>query len=160
MRTWPFNDRSWVDEFGCGCVVDGSRYVCGPDVVSKGVHLSWCPPHTRNPIPAKDGPMTEKEEQDLVEVMRRGICGGSLQGYCRDVGGYLGCKVGRGEAFNGKNCIASDAALGLSNHDSQARAALQAAKAAGFTISRSRHGISHGREAFEPGPLPTRDGTE
>lgn len=37
----------------------------------------------------------------------------------------------------------------------KARAALQAAKAAGYTITRSaRHGIVHGREGFEGEPTP------
>ncbi len=65
-------------------------------------------------------------DASMVERVARAICGNSLGGYCEFVGGDLGCKVGRGESFNGKNCVATRDALQLSEHWREARAAIEA----------------------------------
>lgn len=68
-------------------------------------------------------------DDSLIESMARAICGNHITGYCRDVGGDLGCRVGRGESFNGKNCIATRDALICSFEWTMASAALAAQRA-------------------------------
>lgn len=59
-----------------------------------------------------------------LERAARSVCAASLSGFCNSVGGSLGCRVGRGEEFNGSNCAATREQLWLTEHWSQAHAVI------------------------------------
>lgn len=63
---------------------------------------------------------------EATERVARAVCAHSLGGFCQYVGGDLGCKNGRGVAPHWRNCVASEAQLGLSGHEETARAAIAA----------------------------------
>ena len=63
---------------------------------------------------------------EMIERAARAVCGNSLSGFCANVGKFFGCKVGRGESFNGSNCVATRDQLLLTEHWTQACGAIQA----------------------------------
>ncbi len=65
------------------------------------------------------------ELEAAIERVARAICAHE-QGFCVDIGGYQGCKVGRGESYDGTNCSASLEQLRLCHHWDSAKAAIQA----------------------------------
>lgn len=82
---------------------------------------------------------------DMVEKVARAICGHAGQGFCADVGGDLGCKRGRGESYNGSNCIASRDQLVMTQHWDQARAAIEAMREPPEKVGE----WDHGREIWQ-----------
>jgi len=57
-----------------------------------------------------------------VEEVARVICAHEVGGFCQNIGGDLGCTVGRGASPCGSRCIATDAQLHLSGRMQTAQA--------------------------------------
>lgn len=62
---------------------------------------------------------------DTTERVARAICAHE-SGFCNGFGEYVGCRVGRGEIFDGANCKATTVQLQLSSHWDSAVAAIRA----------------------------------
>jgi len=58
-----------------------------------------------------------------LNAAAQAVCASSLNGFCRDVGGSLGCRNGRGASGS---CVASYAQLDIAGHVEQARLAVAA----------------------------------
>lgn len=63
-----------------------------------------------------------------IERVAKAICANEIGGFCQNIGGDLGCKVGRGEPPHWSKCIANTAQLYLSGRIQTAEAAIEAAK--------------------------------
>lgn len=79
---------------------------------------------------------------EMVGRVARAICARTYSGYCRHVGGDLGCKVGRGAGP--EHCIATAEALELGFEGSAARAAIEAMREPAEVMWRAADAKSRG----------------
>lgn len=67
---------------------------------------------------------THPHKEALAERLAREICAHEVGGFCQNIGGELGCRVGRGASPSGSLCVASRAQLALSGRMQTAAAVL------------------------------------
>jgi hypothetical protein len=70
--------------------------------------------------------MSKEHTMTDLEKVARTICAHSVGGFCLNVGGHLGCKVGRGHAPDYRLCVADRLQLDLSGNSDVAEAVLEA----------------------------------
>lgn len=85
----------------------------------------------------------------MIERVARAICGNAASGFCADVGGDLGCKRGRGQSYDGTNCIASREQLMMTSHWDEARAAIEAMRTPTEAMVRATDSYDRYRAAIE-----------
>jgi hypothetical protein len=82
--------------------------------------------------------MSTEDTMTDREKVARTICAHSVGGFCLNVGGSLGCRVGRGQAPDYRLCVADRLQLDLSGNSDVADAVLEALSTT-TTASPSEH---------------------